>query len=110
MLSSSGAGGLGIVNTGVCKINTRYSRVPLFVSAPPPLHFIFDPIRAGVQWCAKYTPDLVMRRRATTSLLEFEGFTWGCVWLSLALVTGVHFANTCSQRTCLRYVFFLIFL
>ena len=36
-----------------------------------------------------------MRRRATRSLLELEGCTWGCAWLSLALVTGVYFANTC---------------
>ena len=38
----------------------------------------------------------VMRRRATRSLLELEGCTWGCAWLSLALVTGVDFANTYS--------------
>ena len=36
-----------------------------------------------------------MRRCATRSLLELEGCTWGCAWLSLALVTGVCFANTC---------------
>ena len=36
-------------HTGVCKINTRYSRVPFFVSAPLLLRSVFDPIRAGVQ-------------------------------------------------------------
>ena len=35
-----------------------------------------------------------MRRRATRSLLESEGCTWGCAWLSLALVTGVKCANS----------------
>ena len=30
-----------------------------------------------------------MRRRATRALLELEGFTWGCAWLSLVLVTAL---------------------
>ena len=41
------------VDTGVCKMNTRCSPVPFFVSAPLLLRSVFDPIRAGVQRRAK---------------------------------------------------------
>ena len=84
-----------VIITGVCEVSARYSRVHFFVSAPLLLRSVFDPVRAEVQRRAKLTPDLVMRRRATRSLLELWGCTWGCAWLSLALVTGVYFTNTC---------------
>ena len=44
--------------------------------------------------CRGIVRRLYIRRRATRSLLELEGCTWGYAWLSLALVTGVDFANT----------------